>query len=66
LVGGPGADRNHAKIGVSAGGAHAYAIFVDMNQQGTLSGPKCDKNQNAPGGLFFVLDDKTLPSASPT
>ncbi len=37
LKGGQGADFNHAKIGVATSGA-SYAIFGDMNQQGTLVG----------------------------
>jgi hypothetical protein len=52
-------DGNHAKIGVSTG-SHTYAIFGDMNQQGSLSGPKCDSSQNGRGGLFFVVDDPVL------
>jgi hypothetical protein len=52
---------NHAKIGVSVGtnDGHAYAIFGDMNQQGSLS-DKCDSSQNGRGGLFYVVDDATL------
>jgi hypothetical protein len=50
---------NHAKIGVSTG-SHPYAIFGDMNQQGSLSGPKCDSSQNGRGGLFFVVEDAKL------
>jgi hypothetical protein len=58
-------DGNHAKIGVSSdeaalGGPHYYAIFGDLNQQGTLSGPRCDSSQNGRGGLFFVVDDAQL------
>src|SRR5262249_20944888 len=41
LKGGPGPDFNHAKVGVSIDGSHHYAIFGDLNQQGTVSGPKC-------------------------
>jgi len=52
-------DGNHAKIGVSTG-EHNYAIFGDLNQQGTLSGPHCDSSQNGRGGLFFVLEDSQL------
>lgn len=52
-------DGNHAKIGVSTG-EHPYAIFGDLNQQGTLSGPHCDSSQNGRGGLFFVLEDTQL------
>jgi Deoxyribonuclease II len=52
-------EGNHAKIGVSTG-AHTYAIFGDMNQQGSLSGPKCESSQNGRGGLFYVIDDAKL------
>lgn len=54
------APSNHAKIGVSTAGSHHYVIFGDLNQQGTLSPPDCDKSQNGRGGLFFVLDNKDL------
>jgi hypothetical protein len=54
------APSNHAKIGVSTSGSHHYVIFGDMNQQGALSPPDCGKSQNGRGGLFFVLDNKTL------
>jgi hypothetical protein len=54
------APSNHAKIGVSTSGSHHYVIFGDMNQQGGLSPPDCGKSQNGRGGLFFVLDNKTL------
>jgi hypothetical protein len=50
---------NHAKVGVSTG-SHSYAIFGDMNQVGSLSGPKCDSSQNGRGGLFFVVEDAKL------
>lgn len=59
LKGIPEADGNHAKIGVSTG-SHSYAIFGDMNQQGSLSGPKCKSSQNGRGGLFYVIDDSKL------
>lgn len=52
-------DGNHAKIAVSTG-QHTYAIFGDLNQQGTLNGPHCDSSQNGRGGLFFVVDDAQL------
>ena len=55
-------DGNHAKVGVSTG-AHKYVIFGDLNQQGTLSGPKCDSSQNGRGGLFYVLEDAPLNGA---
>jgi hypothetical protein len=54
------APSNHAKIGISTSGSHHYVIFGDMNQQGALSPPDCGKSQNGRGGLFFVLDNKTL------
>jgi hypothetical protein len=52
-------EGNHAKIGVSTG-AHTYAIFGDLNQQGSLSGPNCGSSQNGRGGLFYVVDDPVL------
>ena len=58
LTGGGGPDHNHAKVGVDAGGR--FSVFGDMNQQGTLSGPKCASSQNGRGGLFYVIDDKGL------
>lgn len=61
LTGGGGAGGNHAKIGVSTSGK--YAIFGDMNQDGTLSGPKCTIGQNPRGGLFFVVEDEMLAKA---
>jgi Deoxyribonuclease II len=52
---------NHAKIGVSLPGSDkSFAIFGDMNQQGSLSGPSCKSSQNGRGGLFFVIDNKEL------
>jgi hypothetical protein len=45
------------------GAAHSYVIFGDLNQQGTLAGPRCDSSQNGRGGLFFVLDDGYLWSS---
>jgi hypothetical protein len=60
LTGGSGPNFNHAKIGVSTSGSHHYEIFGDMNQQGTISGPKCSSSQNGRGGLFYVMDDATL------
>ena len=55
-------DGNHAKIGVSTS-QHTYAIFGDLNQQGTLDGRYCGRSQNGRGGLFFVLDDAQLFSS---
>ena len=53
------ANGNHAKIGVTTSG-HPYAIFGDMNQQGTLSGPNCKSSQNGRGGLFYIVDNGQL------
>lgn len=60
LKGGPGPDFNHAKIGVSTSGENSFAIFGDMNQQGTLSGVNCGSSQNGRGGLFYVIENKVL------
>lgn len=60
LTGGSGPNFNHAKIGVSSSGTHEYAIFGDLNQQGSLSGPNCASSQNGRGGLFYVVEDGTL------
>jgi Deoxyribonuclease II len=60
LTGGSGPDFNHAKIGVSTSGAEHYAIFGDMNQQGTISGENCASSQNGRGGLFYVIDNQEL------
>jgi hypothetical protein len=54
------APSNHAKIGVSSAGGHSYVIFGDLNQQGALNPPGCDRSQNGRGGLFFVIDNKAL------
>ena len=59
LTGGSGPNYNHAKIGVSMSGS-TYAIFGDMNQQGALSGSKCNSSQNGRGGLFYVVNDANL------
>lgn len=63
LKGGLGTNFNHAKLGVSTSGEKHYAIFGDMNQQGTLSGANCGSSQNGRGGLFYVLDDADLSSS---
>ena len=56
-------DGNHAKIGVSNGSTIRYAIFGDMNQQGSLDPPKCNSSQNGRGGLFYVVDDPQLAAS---
>jgi hypothetical protein len=58
LRGIPDPNGNHAKIGVSTG-THTFAIFGDMNQQGSLSG-NCKSSQNGRGGLFFVVEQAQL------
>jgi hypothetical protein len=62
LTGGGGPNFNHAKIGVSISGTVPYAIFGDMNQQGSLAPAirPCGSSQNGRGGLFYVLKDATL------
>jgi hypothetical protein len=57
LTGAASPDRNHAKLAVSKTGD--LAIFGDFNNQGALS-PDCDKSQNNRGGLFYVVEDRTL------
>lgn len=60
LEGGGGPNFNHAKIGVSQDPSKHYSIFGDMNQQGDITGAKCDSSQNGRGGLFFVVDNAAL------
>jgi hypothetical protein len=60
LKGGPGNDANHAKIGVSTSVDSDYAIFGDLNQQGTLAGDNCGSSQNGRGGMFFVVKNHEL------
>ena len=60
LTGGPGPNFNHAKIGVSTAGENHFAIFGDMNQQGTVSGANCGSSQNGRGGLFYVIENEAL------
>jgi hypothetical protein len=55
-------EGNHAKIGVSTTGTHSYAIFGDMNQQGSLA-TNCKSSQNGRGGLFYVVDDPSLANS---
>jgi hypothetical protein len=53
--------QNHAKIGVSTSRNSTYSIFGDLNQEGALlKSQYCDTSQNGRGGLFFVLEDRTL------
>ncbi len=56
LIGG----QNHAKIGVVTTSDKHYAIFGDLNQQGTINPPHCERSQNGRGGMFFVVENKDL------
>jgi hypothetical protein len=60
LKGGAGTNFNHAKIGVTTSGSTRYAVFGDLNQQGSLSTPKCSSSQDGRGGLFYVVNNPTL------
>lgn len=62
LTGGPGANYNHAKIGVSTAPGSDYVIFGDLNQQGnaTDAARNCGSSQNGRGGMFFVIADPVL------
>ena len=60
LQGGLGTNYNHAKLGVSTSTNQHYAIFGDMNQQGTLSGSNCASSQNGRGGTFYVVTNPQL------
>jgi len=63
LTGGLGTNYNHAKLGASTSGSSHYAIFGDMNQQGTLSGSDCSSSQNGRGGLFYAVTDPQLSAS---
>jgi hypothetical protein len=63
LTGGLGTNYNHAKLGVSTSGATPYAIFGDMNQQGTLSGTNCSSSQNGRGGMFYAVANTQLSNS---
>jgi len=63
LTGGASPNMNHAKVGVTTGTAQQYAIFGDMNQQGSLSGPNCASSQNGRGGMFFVVAQPQLAAS---
>lgn len=62
LWGGHAPNGNHAKIGVSLGGAPYLTIFGDLNQQGSLTPADrpCGSSQNGRGGLFFVVNNRQL------
>ena len=60
LTGGLGTNYNHAKFGVSTSSNDHYAIFGDMNQQGTISGSNCGSSQNGRGGTFYVISNQQL------
>lgn len=63
LTGGLGTNYNHAKLGVSTSSNEHYAIFGDMNQQGTLSGTNCASSQNGRGGTFYVVPNPQLSAS---
>lgn len=64
LTGGASGNHNHGKIGVSTDPNTHYAIFGDMNQQGSAVDPaKCGSSQNGRGGLFYVVDDAALSAS---
>jgi Deoxyribonuclease II len=63
LKGGLGTNFNHAKLGVSTSTNDHYAIFGDMNQQGTLSGTNCASSQNGRGGIFYVVSNPQLSAS---
>jgi hypothetical protein len=63
LEGGPGKNKNHAKLGVSIQSDQDLVVFGDMNQQGTLSGPNCGRSQNGRGGLFYVVREHGLAAS---
>ena len=59
LQGMPEPDGNHAKVGVSTG-THPWAIFGDLNQQGSIVDGKCGSSQNGRGGTFYVVENANL------
>ncbi len=63
LTGGLGTNYNHAKLGVSTSTNEHYAIFGDMNQQGTFSGKNCASSQNGRGGTFYVVSNPQLATS---
>jgi len=63
LTGGLGTNYNHAKVGVSTSTNDHYAIFGDMNQQGTLDGTNCASSQNGRGGTFYVVSNPQLATS---
>jgi len=56
---GGGKNGNHAKIAVSLDADSHYAIFGDMNQEGSLMG-NCAIHQNGRGGIFVVVQNEAL------
>jgi hypothetical protein len=66
LIGGMGANYNHAKIGISMDSTKPLCIFGDMNQQGALranyahAGQNMSSSQNGRGGTFYVLQNRQL------
>jgi len=60
LLGGANSNGNHAKVAVSTSGTDRYAIFGDMNQEGSYTAGSCTKSQNGRGGTFYVVKNAQL------
>jgi hypothetical protein len=52
--------QNHAKIAVTTSGARHDAIFGDLNLQGTINLPHCERGQNGCGRMFFAGQKEDL------
>ncbi len=63
LLGGPNPNGNHAKVAVTTTGTDRYAIFGDMNQEGSYVKPNCDVSQNGRGGTFYVVKNAQLAAS---
>ena len=63
LKGGDNPNGNHSKIGVSTSSSASYAVFGDMNQEGSISGTNCSASQNGRGGMFFVVNNAQLAAS---
>lgn len=63
LLGGDNPNGNHAKVAVSTSGTDPYAIFGDMNQEGSYTAGSCTKSQNGRGGTFYVVKNTQLAAS---
>jgi Deoxyribonuclease II len=63
LLGGANPNGNHAKVAVSTSGSNPYAIFGDMNQEGSYTAGSCTKSQNGRGGTFYVVKNAQLAAS---